>query len=426
MVNQEQYPPQQEQPFVAAKQLGFNLEYIILNTNNEVALLYPEHNNKDHFKCVSDFISKCFLRKPFTRSLKVYKVYLAGFWYSAKTLENSKVFFSTPTGGIYGEVGVNSFRNSIGAHYLPHSSEYVSPSSIDIVRPWFEAIRYGEPVPIKGTLKKSLLPPRWREKVVPYTRFLSLLMMHKMKEGHGDGELTLYPTQISQWHLKLPRPPPLLRGFPKAQSLELNLNIKSIQLLQNNPLCPAKRQQKVGPLKHPPVPNLAILQKEKSPAPYGLKPKLASSFYTYGYWNHKEDQQATSGPTSLRVTSEGRANSHLNSDMLAFNLNETIYSASFIIHFESASGNDALVASTSKADLGNSALSDFVPQQQGMNKGTKNTSYDHLFADLDSSEDDRVIVVDDSDEDKNDEVHATENVETKDTSVPKSLSHRSS
>ncbi|GKD49513.1 hypothetical protein Tco_1278489, partial [Tanacetum coccineum] len=254
-----------EQPFVAAKQVGFNLEDIILNTNNEVALLYPKHNNKDHFKCVSDFISHCCLRKPFTRSPNMYKEYLAEFWYSAKALKHSKVSFSTPTGGIYGKVGVNTFRNAIGAHYLPHSSEYVAPSSIDIVRPWFEIIKYGEAVPSKGTLKKSLLPPRWRllmaqiiqclggktegfdqitnkdaiilyslvneinidyanifwediiiklnkihrEKFVPYTRFLSLLMMHKMKEGYRDGELTPYPTQVfsvNNWALKPNQP----------------------------------------------------------------------------------------------------------------------------------------------------------------------------------------------------------------------------
>ncbi|GJZ28520.1 hypothetical protein Tco_0573167 [Tanacetum coccineum] len=157
-------------------------------------------------------------------------------------------------------------------------------------------------------------------------------------------------------------------------------------------------------------------------------------------------------------------------------------------HFR-ALRNDASAASTAEADPGNSAPSDFVPQQQGMNEGTKNTSYDHLFAgtdphvladqtksvsegletvltqpitgkgassvarqikeetsstikledlaklvshvqpsfkDLDSPEDDPVIVVDDSDEDEDDEVHATENVETEDTSVPKSSSPRSS
>nr|GEV54849.1 hypothetical protein [Tanacetum cinerariifolium] len=92
----------------------------------------------------------------------MYKEYLAKFWYSAIALENSKVSFSVPTGGIYGEVGVNTFRNAIGAHYLSHYSEYVASPSIDIVRLWFEIIGYGETVPIKGTLKKSLLPPKWR------------------------------------------------------------------------------------------------------------------------------------------------------------------------------------------------------------------------------------------------------------------------
>nr|GFB93339.1 hypothetical protein [Tanacetum cinerariifolium] len=205
---------------------------------------------------------------------------------------------------------------------------------------------------------------------------------------------------------------------------------------------------------------------------------------------HKEDQQATGGPTFLGVTSEARANPQLNIGMSAFNLNKLIYSVSFIIHFESASGNDALAVSTAKADLGKSAPSDFVPQQQGMNEGTNNTSYNHLFAgtnpqvladqiksvsegletiitqpktgkgarsitrqvkeeedsstikledlaklvpnvqpifkDLDSPEDDDVIIVDDSDEDEEDDVYTNTNVETKDTSVLKSSSPRSS
>ncbi|GJX41901.1 hypothetical protein Tco_0256891 [Tanacetum coccineum] len=48
------------------------------------------------------------------------------------------------------------------------------------------------------------------------------------------------------------------------------------------------------------------------------------------------------------------------------------------------------------------------------------------FKDMDSPEDDLVIVVDDSDEDEDDEVHATKNVETEDTLVPKSSSPKSS
>nr|GEU65779.1 hypothetical protein [Tanacetum cinerariifolium] len=57
-------------------------------------------------------------------------------------------------------VGLNIFRNAIGVHYLPHSSEYVAPPSIDVVRKWFPMIGYGEEVSTKGTLRKSLLPPR--------------------------------------------------------------------------------------------------------------------------------------------------------------------------------------------------------------------------------------------------------------------------
>ncbi|GKB65294.1 hypothetical protein Tco_0921480, partial [Tanacetum coccineum] len=98
---------------------------------------------------------------------------------------------------------------------------------------------------------------------------------------------------------------------------------------------------------------------------------------------HKEDQQATSGPNSLEVTSEERAEPQLSSGMSAFNLNKSIYSVSFIIHFESASEYDASVNSTAEADPGKSAPSDFIPQQQDMNEGTKNTLYDYLFAGTD-------------------------------------------
>ncbi|GKD03397.1 hypothetical protein Tco_1178371, partial [Tanacetum coccineum] len=146
---------------------------------------------------------------------------------------------------------------------------------------------------------------------------------------------------------------------------------------------------------------------------------------------HKEDQQATGGPTSLGVTNKARGNPQLSSGMSTFNLNEPIYSASFIIHSESALGNDALVVSTAEADLGNSAPSDFVPQQQGMNEGTKNTLHDYLFAgtnphvlveqtkSVEEEEASRTIKLEDlaklSDAEEDDGIHATENVETEDT-----------
>nr|GEX65845.1 hypothetical protein [Tanacetum cinerariifolium] len=196
MTNQEQNLPQQEQPLVAAKQVSFNLEDIILNTNNEIALLYLEHTSKEYFKS--------------SRS--------------------------------------NTFRNSIGAHYLPHSSEYVAPSSIDVV----------------------------------------------------------------------------------SSAIDSNPSQPSVSTPVDTEL-------------------------------------------------HKEDQQATGGPTSLRVTSEDRANPQLSTGMSALNLNEPIFSASFIIYSESASGHDVSTDSTAKVNPELYAPNDSIPPQQGMDEETKNTLYDHIF-----------------------------------------------
>nr|GEX20623.1 hypothetical protein [Tanacetum cinerariifolium] len=202
----------------------------------------------------------------------MYKEHLAEFWYSAKTLDNSKVSFFVPTSGIYGEVGVNTFRNATGAHYLPHPREYVAPPSINI---------------------------------------------------------------------------------------------------------------------------------------------------------------ATGGPTFLGVTSEARANPQLISGMSTFNLNKPIYSASFIIHIESALGDDALAVSTTEADLGKSAPSDFVPQQQdkthSVSEGLETiltqptTRKGASFIARYVEEDEASRIINDKDEEA-DKVHATINIETEDTSVPKSSS----
>ncbi|GKG31886.1 hypothetical protein Tco_0426836, partial [Tanacetum coccineum] len=64
---------------------------------------------------------------------------------------------------------------------------------------------------------------------------------------------------------------------------------KKLSTSSKQPLYPAERQPKVGLPKHPPVPKLAILRKEK------------------------KDQQVTGGPTSLGVISETRANPQLSS-----------------------------------------------------------------------------------------------------------------
>ncbi|GKA22620.1 retrovirus-related pol polyprotein from transposon TNT 1-94, partial [Tanacetum coccineum] len=168
-------------------------------------------------------------------------------------------------GGIRGEIGITTFRNVVRAHYLPHSSKYVTPPSLAVVIPWFATIRYSREIRAKGTLKKSfLLLPRWRllvaqiiqclggktcehdqisnkdaiilyclankvevdfarliwediiyklnkktkEKVVPYPRFISILLEYMMPEYKND-ELTLNLTQVfsvPNWALKPNQP----------------------------------------------------------------------------------------------------------------------------------------------------------------------------------------------------------------------------
>ncbi|GKA52840.1 hypothetical protein Tco_0746155 [Tanacetum coccineum] len=418
--------------------------------------------------------------------------------------------------------------------------------------------RYEEEVSAKGTLRKSLLPPRcrllmaqiiqclgvktrgfdqitnkdaiilyslanginidyanifWediiiklnkkqREKFIPYTRFLSLLIMHKMKEGYRDDKVTLYPTQVfsvNNWALKPNQPEelpftghmlaicaadkPVVFKAPKTSSKAESVSQGTKPGAQTGhnktltsskqPYVSSKEATKGGSYKAPTGSKTGHSKKRKeSSSAMDSNPSQPSVSTPLDTGMHKEDQQATGGPTSLGATSEARANPQLSSGMSAFNLNEPIYSASFIIHSKSASGNDASAASIAEADPGNSAPSDFVSQQHGMNEGTKNTSYDHLFVgtdphvladqsksvsegletiltypiirkgsssvasqiveetssiiklkdlanlvshvqprfkDLDSPKDDHVIVVNDSDEDEDDEVHATKN-----------------
>ncbi|GJV35283.1 hypothetical protein Tco_1407760 [Tanacetum coccineum] len=218
-----------------------------------------------------------------------------------------------------------------------HSSEYVAPSSIDIVRKWFLTIGYEEEVSAKGTLRKSLLPPRWSLANginIDYANIFWEDIILKLKKKQRE--------KISQWPLKLPNPLLMLRG---------------------------KEAIKGGSSKAPTGSKTGHSKKrKKSSSAMDSNPSQPPVSTTMDPGMHKEDQQETGGLTSLGVTSEARANPQLSSGMSAFNLNEPIYSASFIIHYESTSGNDALVVSTAEADPRNSTPSDFVPQQQG--KGT--------------------------------------------------------
>nr|GEZ93075.1 hypothetical protein [Tanacetum cinerariifolium]GEZ93658.1 hypothetical protein [Tanacetum cinerariifolium] len=55
------------------------------------------------------------LKEAFTRAPTQYKEYLSEFWYTTKTLEDSKVWVSTPTGGVRGDISITTFINALRA-----------------------------------------------------------------------------------------------------------------------------------------------------------------------------------------------------------------------------------------------------------------------------------------------------------------------
>ncbi|GKE35999.1 hypothetical protein Tco_1455321 [Tanacetum coccineum] len=72
--------PESPNPFLPIDQIEFIFEDIAFTTNNE--------------------------------GLTQYKEYLSEFWYIAKTLDDTKIWVSTPTGGIRGDIG---YSGEIGA-----------------------------------------------------------------------------------------------------------------------------------------------------------------------------------------------------------------------------------------------------------------------------------------------------------------------
>ncbi|GJQ91346.1 hypothetical protein Tco_0002485 [Tanacetum coccineum] len=74
--------PESLNPFLSADQVEFIFEDIAFTTNYEVALLYPSYPNSDYF---------------------------------SQTLDDSKIWVSTPTGEVRGEIGITSFRNALRA-----------------------------------------------------------------------------------------------------------------------------------------------------------------------------------------------------------------------------------------------------------------------------------------------------------------------
>ncbi|GJS80186.1 hypothetical protein Tco_0730067 [Tanacetum coccineum] len=287
--------PESPNPFLPTDQVEFNFDEMLFTTNNEVARVYPDHTNLEYFQLVSDFISK--------------------------SLENSRIWVSTPTGGVRGEIGVTIFRNATGAHF---SDEYVDSPSLTIVKPWFAKIGYNREIGVKGTLKNSCLTPR--ERVIPYPRFIYLLLEYMAPE-YANKCLTINPTQVfsvNNWALKQNqrKEPP----FTEHILTVCNTDVPNV----------------------PKVPKPSFNAER---VPQGTKPGAK-----LGHKKH-----STSSTQPFMSSSEATK-------------------ASYISHSESASGNDASADFTTEADPEIFDPNDYVPHQQGPDEVSKYYTPDHTFA----------------------------------------------
>ncbi|GKB94943.1 hypothetical protein Tco_0981080 [Tanacetum coccineum] len=185
---------------------------------------------------------------------------------------------STPTSGIRGDIGITTFRNALRAHYLPHSSMYVSPPSITVVRPWFATIGYNGEIKAKGTLKKSFLPP-----------------------------------SVLNWALKLNQHegPPFTDHGKAICNIDVAVDSQALKTSSQTEKVPQDKETQ------------SSSAKDKSPNHPSPSTSVVGEM-------HKEAPQAAGGPTSLEATSEEGAHPQLSSGMSAFTLFKPVYSASFI------------------------------------------------------------------------------------------------
>ncbi|GJS26628.1 hypothetical protein Tco_0487248 [Tanacetum coccineum] len=180
------------------------------------------------------------------------------------------------------------------------------------------------------------LNKKTREKVVPYNRFLSLLLEHKMK----GMEMTM-----CQWNIKLPIPLPTQgRRIPKAKRSKLEYKFQDQENFEDI---------------------------------FSFGSALEDVIYVVFVQDRNIDEQATGGPTTLGVTSYEGAKPQLSSGM-------------------SASKHDVSAKSKAGADSGLSAPKDLISQTTGNDEGPNKLSLDHIFVgvdfiDLDSQANDPII-----------------------------------
>ncbi|GJY81184.1 hypothetical protein Tco_0493935 [Tanacetum coccineum] len=175
------------------------------------------------------------------------------------------------------------------------------------------------------------LNKKTKEKIVPYPRFISLLLEHKMPE-YDNEELTINPTQaIYKLDVlvisKALKPSSQTKEVPQGKKPGAKSKFRRKQSSKHTSESQTEASKsKTGQSE---IETMSISSKDKRPS------HLSPPTLVVGEM-HKETQQATGGPTSLGASSEERA------------------------HPQLSSGHDASAYSTTEADPGLSAPNDSI------------------------------------------------------------------
>nr|GEY46653.1 retrovirus-related Pol polyprotein from transposon TNT 1-94 [Tanacetum cinerariifolium] len=352
-------------------------------------------------KIILDFISKCCLKEAFTKVPNQYVEYLAELWYTAKTLEGSKIWVSTPTK----------------------------------VRPWFSLIRYNGEIGAIGTLKKSRLSPR------------SLLLKYMMPK-YDHEVLTINPTQVFSvynWALKPNQPngPPFTDHMKAICNIDMHVESQALKTSSKTEMkvpqgkkprfrSGLKRKQS---LKHTSKSKTEAsksktsqLDKEtQSSSTKDKSPSHPSASTPVNGKMHKEAHQAASGLTSLGATSEKGAH-----PSLVVGMDEGTQNYS-LDHIFTGTNSSVFVDKTKSARDGlKTTHADLCTNKESrsdeISKKIKQEDLSNLMQDTrsafltpDSLQDESIIISDESEEEESKrygDTHTTPYDGLKDTSIP--------
>ncbi|GJZ81249.1 hypothetical protein Tco_0646243 [Tanacetum coccineum] len=287
--------PKSLNPFLPANQIEFSFDEIAFTTNNEVALLYPSDPNSEYFKEVADFISKCCLKEAFTRAPTQYKEYLCvirediGYSGEIRAKGTLKKSYLPPRWRLLMGQIIQCFGEKTG------SMDQISNKNATILY----CLENGIKLNYAKLIWKDIihrLNKKTREKVVPYPRFISLLLEYMMP-AYDNEELTINPTRVfsfHNWSLKLNQ----TEGPPFTDHMKAICNLDV--LVDSKALKPSSQTEEVP-------------QGKKFGAKFRPRTKAQAIIHLPHQWLVK-CQQAAGGPTSLGATSKEGAHPQLSSD----------------------------------------------------------------------------------------------------------------